>query len=24
MADNHAPNPFTTIEGWAKLPDGRE
>lgn len=24
MADNHAPNPFTTIEGWAKLPDGRK
>jgi streptogramin lyase len=23
-AQNHAPNPYTTIEGWAKLPDGRE
>jgi sugar lactone lactonase YvrE len=23
-AQNHAPNPYRTIEGWAKLPDGRE
>lgn len=23
-AQNHAPNPFLTIEGWAKLPPGRE
>lgn len=23
-AQNHAPNPYKTIEGWAKLPDGRE
>lgn len=23
-AQNHAPNPFETIEGWAKLPSGRE
>lgn len=22
-AQNHAPNPYRTIEGWAKLPDGR-
>ena len=24
FAQNHAPNPYRTIEGWAKLPDGRE
>ena len=23
-AQNHAPNPYDTIEGWAKLPEGRE
>jgi sugar lactone lactonase YvrE len=23
-ADNMAPNPFKTIDGWGKLPDGRE
>ncbi len=23
-AQNHAPNPYNTVEGWAKLPDGRE
>jgi sugar lactone lactonase YvrE len=23
-AQNHAPNPYKTIESWAKLPDGRE
>ncbi len=23
IAENHAPNPFATIEGWAKLPEGR-
>lgn len=23
LAQNHAPNPYTTIEGWAKLPEGR-
>lgn len=23
-AQNHAPNPYRTIEGWAKLPDGRQ
>lgn len=23
-AQNHAPNPYATIEGWAKLPQGRE
>ena len=23
-AQNHAPNPYRTVEGWAKLPDGRE
>lgn len=23
-ADNHAPNPYSTVEGWAKLPDGRK
>jgi sugar lactone lactonase YvrE len=23
-AENLAPNPYTTIEGWGKLPDGRE
>lgn len=23
-AQNHAPNPYRTIEGWAKLPDNRE
>ncbi|MGB5246769.1 MAG: peptidyl-alpha-hydroxyglycine alpha-amidating lyase family protein [Woeseia sp.] len=23
MAQNHAPNPYQTIEGWATLPDGR-
>jgi sugar lactone lactonase YvrE len=23
-AQNHAPNPYKTIEGWAKLPDGRK
>ena len=23
QAQNSAPNPFQTIEGWAKLPDGR-
>ena len=22
-AQNHAPNPYRSIEGWAKLPDGR-
>ena len=22
--ENHAPNPYKMIEGWAKLPDGRE
>ena len=22
-AENHAPNPYQTIEGWAKLPEGR-
>jgi sugar lactone lactonase YvrE len=22
--ENHAPNPYKTIEGWAKLPDGRQ
>ena len=22
-AQNHAPNPYGTVEGWAKLPDGR-
>ncbi len=24
LAQNHAPNPYETVEGWAKLPDGRE
>ena len=24
FAQNHAPNPYLTVEGWAKLPDGRE
>ncbi len=24
VAENHAPNPYETIEGWAKLPEGRE
>jgi len=24
LAQNHAPNPYRTVEGWAKLPDGRE
>jgi len=24
FAQNSAPNPYRTIEGWAKLPDGRE
>lgn len=24
LADNHAPNPYRTVEGWAKLPPGRE
>ncbi|MGD8415443.1 MAG: peptidyl-alpha-hydroxyglycine alpha-amidating lyase family protein [Pseudomonadales bacterium] len=23
-AENYAPNPYRTIEGWGKLPDGRE
>ena len=23
-AQNDAPNPYETVEGWAKLPDGRE
>lgn len=23
-AQNHAPNPYRTVENWAKLPDGRE
>lgn len=23
MAQNHAPNTYRTVEGWAKLPDGR-
>lgn len=23
QAQNHAPNPYRTIEGWAQLPDGR-
>jgi sugar lactone lactonase YvrE len=23
-AQNHAPNPYRTVEGWAKLPGGRE
>ena len=23
-AQNHAPNPYRTVEGWASLPDGRE
>lgn len=23
-AQNHAPNPYRTVEGWAELPDGRE
>ncbi|MFQ5790657.1 MAG: peptidyl-alpha-hydroxyglycine alpha-amidating lyase family protein [Acidobacteriota bacterium] len=23
-AQNHAPNPYRTVEGWAKLPEGRE
>lgn len=23
-AQNHAPNPYDTIEGWAKMPEGRE
>ena len=24
LAQNSAPNPYATVEGWAKLPDGRE
>jgi hypothetical protein len=24
VAQNHAPNPYRTVEGWAKLPAGRE
>lgn len=24
QAQNHAPNPYRTVEGWATLPDGRE
>lgn len=24
LAENSAPNPYTTIEGWGKLPEGRE
>ncbi|MDZ7643395.1 MAG: hypothetical protein U5K76_03670 [Woeseiaceae bacterium] len=24
QAQNHAPNPYRTVEGWAKLPSGRE
>ncbi|MCB1645743.1 MAG: hypothetical protein KDI36_09830, partial [Pseudomonadales bacterium] len=23
QAENHAPNPYMTVEGWAKLPAGR-
>lgn len=23
-AQNHAPNPYRTVEGWAKMPEGRE
>ncbi len=23
-AENHAPNPYTAVSGWGKLPDGRE
>lgn len=23
QAQNHAPNPYTTVQGWATLPDGR-
>lgn len=23
QAQNHAPNPYLTVSGWAKMPEGR-